>query len=132
MRVTLYVSAALIALSANSAYSSTHTHRCLAADSPQELRICAGKQRDASEKLLNKTYRSLLSVTADYNRDAIVNAQRAWLGWREKEAEACAAADGYTRPGSGFPDEYGLCIVDINYERIKVLQGYTASLRLGL
>lgn len=132
MRVSLYIGAALLAVFANSAYSSTYAPRCEEADSPQELRACAGKQRDASEKLLNRTYQRLLLTTSDYNRDVIANAQRAWLVWRDKEAEACAAADGYTRPGSGFPDEYGLCIVDINYDRIKVLQRYAASLRSGL
>ena len=68
-----------------------------------EMGQCAGRARQNVDSQLNLVYGQLRAVVkGTEDEKSLVEAQRAWLGWRDKEADLCARASGFSPMGSGY------------------------------
>lgn len=103
---------------------------CSTGDNDQEVYTCAQKNRNETELDLNKEYKlakaRVETLFKDENKelsqymDALTEAQRAWLKYRENDCKlASYAAD----KGSDLSSSYSnMCASELNEQRIKKLK----------
>ena len=90
-----------------------------------EMGQCAGRARLEIEAQLNRVYgqlRSQLKGTED--EKVLVEAQRAWILWKDKEANLCARASGFSPKGSGYGMVWASCVSALTGDRAKSLRSY--------
>ena len=95
-----------------------------------EMGQCAGRARQEIDAQLNQVYvqlRSELKGTDDER--PLVEAQRAWIQWRDKEADLCARASGFSPKGSGFAMVWASCSSALTGERSKLLRAYLRDIK---
>ena len=90
-----------------------------------ELSQCAGRAIEAEAFQLNKVYGQIRTkVKNTPHEKALIDAQRAWLIWRDKEAAMCAHSSGFDPMGSGYGVAFGSCKSLITTERVRGLREY--------
>jgi len=89
------------------------------AQSQAEMNMCAGKEYQAADAELNKTYRKLVSMLNDDDKLQLKGAQNAWLKYRDANCEF--VADQY-KGGSIRPMIDGLCLAGVTKNRTAELR----------
>jgi len=91
--------------------------------------MCHHRETLQLDQALNKVYRELramLKADDPLAERALVEAQRAWLAFREKEQTLCAVTR-WSRDGSQFVQVEAECRQEITEERLNKLRGYLRS-----
>lgn len=88
--------------------------------------LCQNRGVDYTEFQLTRVYGQLRKAlkTDNAREKTLVEAQRAWITWRDKEADLCVQAVGYQPVGSAYGEGYGSCIEGLNAARIDLLRMY--------
>lgn len=87
-----------------------------------EMSQCTGRAIQEADAQLNRVYADLRRALDADDQKALVAAQRAWVAWRDKEAELCARVSGFGPDGSGFITMVGTCTVRLTTERTRQLR----------
>ena len=86
-----------------------------------EMRVCAGKSYEAADKKLNQVYRQLRPKLNAKQQKRLVDAQTAWIQFRDK---SCAFEAGEVEGGTLEPVLKLSCLTDVTQQRVKNLEGY--------
>jgi uncharacterized protein YecT (DUF1311 family) len=100
-----------------------------------DMTICAGQAFDAADNKLNEAYQQAIAVAKQMDgyldadmkgaEEALREAQRAWIPYREK---ACEAYGFLARGGSMEPMLVAQCMTDITQNRIAELEAFAQGL----
>ncbi|MEM6752234.1 MAG: lysozyme inhibitor LprI family protein [Cyanobacteria bacterium P01_C01_bin.38] len=86
-----------------------------------EMRVCAGQSYEKADRKLNLVYRQLKPRLGASQQNKLVNAQRAWIQFRD---QSCAFEGAFAEGGSLEPVLKASCLTDVTEQRVKDLQGY--------
>ncbi|NJL78142.1 MAG: lysozyme inhibitor LprI family protein [Richelia sp. SM2_1_7] len=86
-----------------------------------EMRVCASKSYEAADKKLNQVYRQLKPKLNAKQQKRLVDAQIAWIQFRDK---SCAFEAGEAEGGTLEPVLKLSCLTDVTQQRVKNLEGY--------
>ncbi|MBF2017182.1 MAG: DUF1311 domain-containing protein [Rivularia sp. T60_A2020_040] len=86
-----------------------------------EMRVCAGKSYETADKKLNQVYRQLKPKLNAKQQKRLVDAQTAWIQFRDK---SCAYEAGEAEGGTLEPVLKLSCLTDVTQQRVKDLEGY--------
>lgn len=105
-------------LLANSAFAAK-----VNCDNPQatpEINYCAEQANQAADKVLNTNYKKLVATLSDNTeKERLVNAQRAWIGFRDKHCEF----ETYSmRQGTGYSGYLSACLETLTTQRAESLK----------
>jgi uncharacterized protein YecT (DUF1311 family) len=89
-----------------------------------EEKYCAGLAYEAVDKRLNQVYRQLTSKLARTEKQRLVEAQLAWIKYRDKN---CDFETYSSRNGTGYGVFLNECLQRITKQRINDLQQYSAT-----
>jgi uncharacterized protein YecT (DUF1311 family) len=82
---------------------------------------------DSANKVLDAVYGNLMSKTEDsQEKTSLRNAQRAWIKWRDAEAEYIGRHGGSVG-GSALRADFAVAQLKLINERIAVLKTYSAQ-----
>jgi uncharacterized protein YecT (DUF1311 family) len=124
MRVSIIAATVLCMLSGGAAASDAPLYKTKDCDKEtvqMEMNICAGANLDAANAELNRVYQKALSQQTDQkSKDALKDAERAWIAYRDKECawEIGPQEDG----GSIWPMAMDNCLQDKTDARIRELK----------
>ncbi|MEL6459025.1 MAG: lysozyme inhibitor LprI family protein [Cyanobacteria bacterium J06621_15] len=93
-------------------------------NSPQttyEMKVCAGQSYEKADKNLNQVYRQLKPKLVRSQQNKLVNAQRAWIQFRDK---SCKFEGDFAEGGTLQPVLEMNCLADVTEQRVKDLQRY--------
>lgn len=91
---------------------------CASGQTQREMTAQVATEYKSVDARLNKVYQAVLADEDAAGKAKLVVAQRAWIAWRDAEAEyRCAASAG----GSIQPMERYLALTELTRERIKML-----------
>ena len=85
------------------------------------LNACYGKLAEAADTKLNKLYKQLTAKSEGKEKDALRDAQRAWVAYRDKECDYETIGE---EGGSIRPMEISICVADKTNARIKEFEGF--------
>lgn len=85
------------------------------------LNACFGKLADAADAKLNKLYKQLAAKAEGKEKDALRDAQRAWIAYRDKECEYETIGE---EGGSIRPMEISICVADKTNARSKEFEAF--------
>lgn len=95
-----------------------------------EMGQCAGRARQEVDAQLNLVYGQLRSeLKGTEEEKSLVEAQRSWIIWRDKEADLCARSSGFSPKGSGFGMVSASCVSALTAERTKSLRSYLRDIK---
>lgn len=89
-----------------------------------EMKQCAALENTQADNALNKAYAELKSKLEGDGLNALIEAERAWIKWRDKESALCASTSGFTPDGSGYGLIVISCMTDLTRERTTTLNQY--------
>ncbi len=96
-------------------------------DSPQttsEMRVCAGQSYEKADRELNQVYQQLKPKLDASQQKRLINAQRAWIQFRDK---SCAFEGAFAEGGTLEPVLKLSCLTDVTEQRVKDLQEYVET-----
>lgn len=96
---------------------------CANASDQATMNQCAGQEYKTADKELNAVYQQITARLKDNaeGKKLLVNAQRAWIGFRD--AECNFSASGVTG-GSVYPLIYSNCMTSVTKVRTEALKQY--------
>ncbi|WP_433736271.1 lysozyme inhibitor LprI family protein [Pseudomonas putida] len=96
---------------------------CTNATDQATMNQCAAQQHAAADKELNVLYQQITSRLKGNpdGKKSLVNAQRAWLAFRDAECEFSASGVG---GGSVYPLIYGNCVTELTQSRVETFKTY--------
>lgn len=100
-----------------------HAADCDSATDQITMNQCATWQNKTADKELNALYQQIttrLKGNAD-SKKLIVNAQRAWIGFRDAECKFSASG---VEGGSVYPLIYSNCITELTKARVETFKAY--------
>lgn len=103
--------------------SQAHAIDCHNANDQATMNQCAAQQNQAADGELNTLYQKItarLKGSPD-SKKALINAQRAWLAFRDAECSFSASA---VKGGSVYPLVYGNCLTDLTKSRVETFKTY--------
>ncbi|MEB3218263.1 MAG: lysozyme inhibitor LprI family protein [Nostocales cyanobacterium 94392] len=86
-----------------------------------EMRVCAGKSYETADKKLNQVYRQLKPKLNAKQQKRLVDAQTAWIQFRDK---SCAFEGAFAEGGTLEPVLKLSCLTDVTQQRVKDLERY--------
>jgi uncharacterized protein YecT (DUF1311 family) len=86
-----------------------------------EMNICASIAYQNADRKLNQVYQQLLPKLSAARKQKLINAQQAWIKFRDSSCEFERSA---SEGGSMAPMIYGFCLADVTEQRTKDLQRY--------
>ncbi|NJO63500.1 MAG: DUF1311 domain-containing protein [Richelia sp. RM2_1_2] len=86
-----------------------------------EMRVCASKSYEAADKKLNQVYRQLRPKLNAKQQKRLVDAQTAWIQFRDK---SCVFEAGEAEGGTLEPVLKLSCLTNVTQQRVKNLEGY--------
>ena len=87
-----------------------------------DLANCLHQNEREADRELNELYRRIMGVLDDEDRALLVEAQRAWIAYRDK---SCAAVRAMYGRGSASGSAVSACLLSITRQRIDALRiGY--------
>jgi len=92
---------------------------CANAQTQAEMNICAGKEYQAADAVLNQVYKQLVSILDDEEKTQLRDVENAWLKYRDSNCDF--VADQY-KGGSIRPTIHGLCLADMTRNRTTELK----------
>lgn len=128
MRMTFLAAAAAVLLSGPAMADNSDGIDCNNAMTQMAMNICADRDYQATDRKLNDTYRALMAMLDDRQRQNLVAAERAWIGFRDAH---CRSETQESEGGSIHPMMYSSCLTDMTKARIKELQASLACQRHG-
>lgn len=84
-----------------------------------DMNNCAAAELEAADSVLNRTYQRLLRVIEPGRVDALREAQRAWIRFRDAE---CELQSSEFEGGSMRPAVHALCLADLSKKRAEALE----------
>lgn len=126
MRIHLFVTAAILAITANSNASETDVKRAcknVGSGSNTDLNLCLATQSREADAQLNQAYASALALAA-YHPSAnemvpsLRAAQRAWINYRDRTCELSSWMEGWAYAPAKRPR----CLQVLTGARIKELE----------
>ncbi|MDE1937695.1 MAG: lysozyme inhibitor LprI family protein [Alphaproteobacteria bacterium] len=87
----------------------------------RDMNMCASQEYEAADQRLNQAYRQTMATLDDTSRERLRNAQRAWIGFRDRQ---CNAETAQNRGGSMFPMLYSGCMTRLTNARTRELQSF--------
>lgn len=92
---------------------------------------CIGRGANEAEFQLTRVYGQIRAeLKSDKTREAtLIQAQRAWLAWREKEADLCAQSQGIEPTGSLYGGVFGSCKSRLTLQRVEQLRQILRDLK---
>ena len=108
------------ALTANLAHAQAN---CANATDQTTLTACADRAYKKSDAELNRTYDAVIARLrgAKPLADKLVNAQRAWIAYRDAE---CNFSSANAEGGTVYPMVVSTCLDDLTKTRNETLRGY--------
>lgn len=85
----------------------------------QEMNMCQQQDYEAADRQLNAAYRALTAKIDAEAKALLVDAQRAWIAFRDKECKYEAAPN---EGGSIYPLIYAGCLTQLTKTRTKELE----------
>lgn len=79
-----------------------------------------------TDKQVNDLYQKVMSKLDKKQKNALEEAQQAWIAYRKKESAASAMIPDYG--GSAYNMDYMATSAELNEERVKVLEKFLKSL----
>ncbi|MBE9215702.1 lysozyme inhibitor LprI family protein [Plectonema cf. radiosum LEGE 06105] len=114
-----------IVASANLAHANSYqiaqNVNCNNPQTTLEMRVCAGRSYEAADKKLNQVYRQLKPKLNAKQQKRLVDAQIAWIQFRDK---SCAFEAGEAEGGTLEPVLKLSCLTDVTQQRVKDLERY--------
>ncbi|AFY53498.1 hypothetical protein Riv7116_0921 [Rivularia sp. PCC 7116] len=93
---------------------------CNNAQTTYEMRVCADRSYKAADKKLNQVYRQLKPKLGKSQQKKLVNAQLAWIQFRDK---TCKFRSSFAAGGTLEPVLELGCLADVTEKRVKDLEG---------
>lgn len=85
-----------------------------------EINYCAEQAYQVADKLLNANYKKLVATLSDNaEKERLVNAQRAWVSFRDKHCEFETYA---MRQGTGYSGYLSACLEELTKSRAEALK----------
>ncbi|HGL4258867.1 lysozyme inhibitor LprI family protein [Burkholderia dolosa] len=96
---------------------------CTSATDQATLTACADRAYKKADAELNRTYQAVTARLRDARplADKLVNAQRAWIAYRDAE---CHFSSANAEGGSVYPVVMSTCLEDLTKARTETLKGY--------
>jgi uncharacterized protein YecT (DUF1311 family) len=96
---------------------------CANASDQATMNQCAGQEYKAADKELNAVYQQITARLKDNaeGKKLLVNAQRAWIGFRDAECNFSASG---VAGGSVYPLIYSNCMTSVTKVRTEALKQY--------
>lgn len=108
--------------------TSQNTIKCNPAGTTVEMKKCAQDRYDAADKKLNQVYQQMLGKLTGEEKNRLVNAEKAWIAFRDRTCEFEAAqALGGTLEGLLYMG----CLERVTQERTTYLQNYGKQRNAG-
>ena len=92
---------------------------CAHAMAQQDMNICADRDYQRADAVLNSAYRKAMEGLDEHNRDLLRTAQRAWIAFRDAE---CTYESAPNEGGSIHPLIYSGCLTALTMARTKQLR----------
>ncbi|MEM7726816.1 MAG: lysozyme inhibitor LprI family protein [Cyanobacteria bacterium P01_A01_bin.45] len=108
-------------LARGNSYKTVQSANCNNPQTTLEMKICAGRTYEAADKKLNRVYRQLKPKLRTSQQKKLVNAQLAWIQFRDK---SCAFEATEAEGGTLEPILKLNCLADTTQQRTKDLQRY--------
>ncbi|AFZ11416.1 protein of unknown function DUF1311 [Crinalium epipsammum PCC 9333] len=121
---TGYLSVPAVSIEAAPPEKIAQKINCNAPSSGVEEKYCAGLAYEAVDKRLNQVYRQLTSKLAGTEKQRLVEAQLAWIKYRDKN---CDFETYSSRNGTGYSVFLRECLQRITQQRINDLKQYVAE-----
>ena len=128
MRMTFLAAAAVVLFSDPAMADDSDGIDCNNAMTQMAMNICADRDYQAADRKLNETYRALMAMLDGGQRQKLISAERAWIGFRDAH---CRSETAESEGGSIHPMEYSSCLTDMTKARIKELQASLACQKHG-
>jgi uncharacterized protein YecT (DUF1311 family) len=128
MRRIVLAAAAVVLLSGAAMADDSDGIDCNNAMTQMAMNICADRDYQAADRRLNDTYRALMAMLDGDQRQKLIAAERAWIGFRDAH---CRSETAESEGGSIHPMMYSSCLTDMTKARLKELQASLACQRHG-
>ena len=92
---------------------------CSNAITQAEMNQCAADDLTRADDELNQTYRALMAMLDPTRRRRLVEAERAWINFRDAH---CRSETAQSEGGSIHPLLYDTCLADMTRKRTKELK----------
>lgn len=112
---------ALPSLAHGNSYEIAQNVNCNSPQTTLEMRVCAGQSYEKADKKLNQVYRQLKPKLGTSQQKKLVDAQRAWIQFRDK---TCAFSGAFAEGGTLEPVLRTSCLADVTEQRVKDLERY--------
>lgn len=112
---------ALPNLARGNSYQVVQNFNCNSPQTTLEMRVCAGQSYEKADKKLNQVYRQLKPKLNRSQQKKLVDAQRAWIQFRDK---SCAFEGAFAEGGTLEPVLKTSCLTNVTEQRVKDLEGY--------
>lgn len=107
-------------LARGNSYEVAQISSCNNAQTTYEMRVCADRNYKAADKKLNQVYRQLKPKLGKSQQKKLVNAQLAWIQFRDK---TCKFRSSFAEGGTLEPVLELGCLADVTEKRVKDLEG---------
>ena len=114
-----FLGAVAVTLAAASLPGAARAVNCGDTASQSEMNICADNEYRAADAELNRVYRRYSKVLEAHERALLVEAERAWVRFRDKD---CTAETAESEGGSMHPLVYSGCLTRMTRTRTKELE----------
>ncbi len=94
---------------------------CANAQNQRQINQCSQQKAEAADKKLNQAYQQVIAQLNGQQRQALINAQSAWIKFRDT---TCAYEKGRFAGGSIAPSIYSTCIERVTAQRTTDLENY--------
>ena len=108
-------------LARSNSYKIVQRVNCNSPQTTLEMRTCANRSYEVADKKLNQVYGQLKPKLRAKQQTRLVDAQRAWIQFRDK---SCAFEAGDAEGGTLEPILKLNCLGDVTKQRVKDLEGY--------
>ncbi|MEA5596410.1 lysozyme inhibitor LprI family protein [Rivularia sp. UHCC 0363] len=108
-------------LARGNSYEIAQNVNCKNPQTTSQMRICAGRSYETADQKLNQVYRQLKPKLRASQQKRLVDAQTAWIQFRDK---SCAFEAGDAEGGTLEPVLKLSCLTDVTQQRVKDLQRY--------
>jgi uncharacterized protein YecT (DUF1311 family) len=114
-KMILFISSCFLASNAFAAKIN-----CTDPQATPEINYCAEQTYQAADKLLNANYKKLVATLTDNaEKERLVNAQRAWVSFRDKH---CEFETYPMRQGTGYSGYLSACLEELTKSRAEILK----------
>ena len=108
-------------LARGNSYQVAQNVNCNSPQTTLEMRVCAGQSYEKADRKLNQVYRQLKPRLGNSQQNRLINAQRAWIQFRDK---SCKFEGDFAEGGTLQPVLEMNCLADVTEQRVKDLERY--------